>query len=485
MKNNVSRLLALIVALLVLCAPIGAMAEEAPSVTLALSNFSLSIGEDVNLNVDATTRFDVTADMETGSLAGTLTVLAGSDKAIKGGFTFDMGTMNLVAALEGVTDAVLVPMGDMVEQVRAQFGEMLSDEQMAKLMNVFNAYMNLMNVASEKGDVMAAAVSEKLNAWLANVVTNGNKGETTVTVRDSELPAVQYDYELTVQEIAAIGADLYNAVKNDPELLAAVQNYADALLALSGEESMDISAFDADALVAQLEGVDAKIAGSLYLVGETSFVLDLNLIATEYDETVTVPTRTIVMVGESDVYASFSIDADVEGEVVNLSMETTIPTDGTPKFSFVVTGVQGEDDTTQNILFSLEGDFSDGASLTLYAETESSYTYGENTYNSLMAFGVNYTGSMTTDESGITCPGKLVLYFNQDGTEITFGCDTLASLNSASTVDFDMPNNRINITEADEDTMNALAQEYMGALSNGLMILMSAPGVQDLMTMFN
>ena len=191
MKNHMNKVLALLVALLVLCAPIGAMAEETPSVTLVLSNLSLSMGEDINLNVDVTARLDLTADMQNGAVAGTLTALAGADKAMKGGFTFDMSTMNLNAALEGASTAIQVPMTDVVTMLQQQMGGMFSDEQIAKLQAVYAAYMNLMNVVSEKGDVLTGAVQEKLGAWLNGVMTEGYKGQTTVTVQDTELTAEQ------------------------------------------------------------------------------------------------------------------------------------------------------------------------------------------------------------------------------------------------------------------------------------------------------
>ncbi|MBQ8954622.1 MAG: hypothetical protein IJ048_10945, partial [Clostridia bacterium] len=126
-------------------------------------------------------------------------------------------------------------------------------------------------------------------------------------------------------------------------------------------------------------------------------------------------------------------------------------------------------------------DCSEGADVTLYAETSNAFTYNEQTYNSLMAFGLNYIGTMTSDENGIACPGTLTLYVNQDGQEITAAADTLVSLNANSTVSFNMPANRINLEEADEDTMNALYEEYMTALSSGLMALMGAPGMEDLL----
>ena len=141
------------------------------------------------------------------------------------------------------------------------------------------------------------------------------------------------------------------------------------------------------------------------------------------------------------------------------------------------------DGNEQTITMVFTVDCSDGANITVYAENSNAFTYNEQSYNSLMAFGLNYTGTMTSDEKGIACPGTLTLYVNNDGQEITVAADTLVSLNANSTVDFNMPANRINLSEADEDTMNALSEEYMNALSSGLMALMGAPGMENLMPM--
>lgn len=481
MKNTLSRVFALLVALLVLAMPIGALAENEIGATLALSNLSLSIGEELNVNVDATVRLDLAADMEAGNFAGTLTALAASDKALKGGFTFDMSTMSLTAGLEGVTDAVLIPMAEAIEAMQAQMGGMFSEEQMAAIMNVVNAYVEMVNLFTEKGDVLAAAVQEKISAKVNSVMTDGHKGPTTVNVAGNELPADQYDYELTMAEMMGIAADVMNAIKGDPELTAALQNYIDALTALSGEESIDIASLDIDALLAEADA-DANVYGSLYLIDENSFVFDMNMAVTENEQTVVVPLRFITLAGETEAYIAFNMDMNDAGTPVSLSLEAHIPTDGTPTFGVALTGIQGTEEAGQNVLVTLDGDFSEGANVTLYLETTSSYSYEGETYKSLNAFGVNYAGTTVSDENGIAFPGRLTLFMNDNGSEMSLGMDTLISV-GPSAVEFEMPHNVINITEADEDTMNALAEEYMGALSNGLMILMGAPGVQDLMNM--
>ena len=454
MKNHMNRVLALLVALLVLCAPIGAMAEQTSGIseigaTVALSNFALSMGEDANFNIDVTAQLDLAADLQNGNFSGTLTALAAKDKALKAGFNFDMATMNLTAGLEGMPDAVLVPMADLFAQLQAQMNGQFSEDDMAKIMNMINAYTNLVTVASQKGEVIGAALQDTITAIMARAVTD--VGDTTITVEEQELPAHQYDVVITAQDMAEIASVSAHAMIDDPELLAALQQYVDAIVALSGEESIDISSLDIDAAMAQLAETNMEI---------------------------------IVLTDEESSYASFTIDASTEeGGTAVITIEADIPVDGTPKFSFVVTGTQESESNGQDIMISLEGDFTNGVSVTFFAQDTATYTYGENTYNSLNAFGLSYNGTVESGEAGVSCPGTLVIYVNSDGQEMTFSADTLVALNAASTVDFDMPNNLIDITKADEETMNALSEEAMTVLQQGLMILMGAPGMENLMPM--
>jgi|GEM_PF-6939935 len=480
MKNHINRVLALVVALLVLCAPLGAMAEEGINATLALSNLSLSIGEDINVNVDVTARLDLTADMENGVFAGTVTALSGSEKALKGGFNFDLATMDLTASLEGMPHAALVPMAEAVATLQEQLSSILPEETMAQIMNVINAYTNLIEAAQNMDPEVAAALSENMTTWVEQQFADSYKGETSIEVDGNSLTAQQYDFEVTMNDMLTLSAANFDILKNDSEFMAALQAYVDALMALTGEESIDIAGLDMNALTGEIG--DVSFAGSLYLIGSDSMLLDMTMTAAEDDETVVIPMQFTVLSDEGAAYVGFAMDADVEGQRVSMSIDANVPTDGTPAFDLAISAVTGtSDDDAQNVtvIFSVDG--TEGADVTLYLESTSTYTYDDNTYNSLTALGLNYAGTMTSDENGIACPGTLSFYVNNDGMEITAGFDTLVSLNAASTVEFSMPADTVNVLEADEETMNALFGEFMEALSGGLSALMGAPGAQDLM----
>ena len=491
MKNPITRVLSLLVALLVLVAPIGAMADETPSITLALSNPSMSVGDELSLNLGITAQLDLAGDFENGTIDGTLTLLAGDAKAAKAGFTFDLADMNLVAGLEGMTDAVVIPMADMLAEIEDQMADAFSGEGMESIISLFGNYSDLMSVFSENGEELNAAIDEKINAWMEKVLADGYKGATTVTVEGEELAAEQYDFELTIQEYMAFCAEIIDVVKSNPELVQAIQAYIDTVIAMSGEEiddetraMLDFENFDFNEILPLFEDIDMTCSGSLYLIDEESFVLDLNLSSNEEDAAFFIPTEFIVLSDEESSYIAFNMNMDQDGETVVLSIEADVPKDETPKFSIAVNGsTLDEDGDGEEVLFSLTADCTDGADISLYGEVTSSYSYGEDSYTSLSAIGLNYAGETIADEKGVSYPGKLSLYVNQDGEEIEISLDTLFALNNESTVSFEMPHNLINIEEADEDTMNSLSEEFTEVLSNSMMILMSAPGMQDLMAM--
>jgi hypothetical protein len=477
MKNIMSRFLAVLVALLVLCAPIGAMAEETPSVTLALSNLSLKVADQIDINLGATARLDVTADMENGTAAGTLTALAGNTQALKGGFQFNMSDKTMIAALDGVSDAVLIPLDDAMEAM----DDIFAGEQAEKVARLQAAAENLMALLQNKSDILAGAVGEKLGAWLQNVQTEGYKGETTITVRGAEIAAQQFDYKMTVEELGGMLLDLFDAVKGDAALAGAVQELVNAIADLTDAEAPDLFSADTESLRAQLADVPAYLGGSLYLC-DNGFVLDLNIVASDEAGAPMIPVNVTVLI-EDEAYIAFSFDtsAATPDDPAVLNAEFVMPTDGTPKFNYSVKVNNAGTDAA----ITIDGDFTNGANFTFAGETTNTYSFDGETYTSANAFALNYVGTSTNDENGMAFNGRLTFYVNSDGMEITLGADTLASLNSASTVDFNMPINVINVEEADADTLNALSQEYAAALQQGLGILMTAPGAQDLLNMMN
>ena len=487
MKKNLTRALAALVALLVFCVPM-AMADElqlpdSVNVTFALSNIHLQMGEEVDATVDVTAQLDVAADTQSGAVAGTLTALSGSNKAIKGGFAFDPASLNLTAALEGATDAVLLPMGEILEQLQAQMGEALAGEDMDKIQNLLNAAMNMAAVA-ENSD--PSALAEIVMNWVAEQITAAEEG-VSLEVDGMTITADQYDFEVTAQELVALGADLIKTVQSDPDLTAAIQAYIDAIIDLSGEEAaIDLANLDVDALLAEMpEDEVMTIAGSLYVNGEEGHVvLDTEISVTEYDETTTMPYQFILLNKGETTYAGVYTEIEQYGELTSVSVDVNATNDDKPVFDVTVAQNTTGDGSEESTIFTLTVDGSDGANITVYVENSSSFSYNEQSYKSLTAFGANYLGDVVSDDSGTAAMGTLTLYMNQDGQEITVATDILAALTADNNVDFDMPNNFIDLTQADSDTMDALGQEYMEILSQGAMMLMGAPGMESLAPLF-
>ena len=487
MKKKFARALAALVALLVLCAPMAMAAEiqlpETVNVTFALSNVKLQIADQIDAAVDVTAQLDVSVDTQTGAAAGTLTALSGDDTAVKGGFAFDPDSLNLTAALEGATDAALIPMGEVIEQLQAQLSEVLAGDEMGKIQNLFTALMNL-EAAAENADIEGMA--EIVMNWVAEQITATEPG-VSLQVDDMTITADEYDFEVTAQELAALAADLVKTVQNDPDLTAAIQEYIDIVIELSGDEtSIDLANLDVDALLSEMpEDEVMTILGSLYINNEEGHVvLDTQVSVTEYDETTTIPYQFIVLNKGETTYVGVYTETETDGNLMTMSVDVNATNDDKPVFDVTVaqnTTSEGDEEST---IFTLNVDGSEGADITVYLENSSSFTYNEQTYKSLTAFGANYVGDVVSDDTAVAGMGTLTLYMNQDGQEITASVDILAALTADSNVDFNMPNNLIDLTKADGDTMSALGEEYMQILSKGAMMLIGAPGMENLAPLF-
>ena len=486
MRNHLKRALAMLVALLVLCAPM-AMADELPgsvNLTLALSDFQLQMGEDVNATVDVTAQLDLSADLNGGLVSGTLTALSGSAKAAKGGFTFDPNTMTLTAALEGATDAIQIPMAEMMEQFMANIADALPKDGADQLSNLFNAIINLETVAQ---NFDPTATVELMSAWMGEQITAAESG-VSIEVDGMPITADRYDFEITAQELVTLAAGLFKTIQDDADLTAALQAYIDAVISLTGEEmDIDLANLDIDALLAEMPADEVMtMAGSLYVNGEQGHVvLDMELTRTEGDETTTVPYQLIMLNKGDTVYVGYYFEMEQYGDLVTMSVDVNATTDDKAVFDVTVTQTTTGDSSEERATFVLSVDCSDGADITAYFENSSSFTYNDQPYESLNAFSINYTGSVVSDENGVTLPGTLTFYVNSDGQEVTFAADTLAALTTVSNIDFTMPANLIDITKADGDTMEALGQEYTEVLYKGLMMLMGAPGMENLTSLFS
>ncbi len=487
MKNRLTRAFALLIALLVLCAPM-AMADELqlpPSLnlSLALGNIHLAVGDEIDATVDVTAQLDLSTDLRNGEAAGTLTALSGKSKALKGGFHFDPASMNLTAALEGATDAVLLPVGELMEQLQAQMSEAIPGEGIAGFQKVMDAMMNLQSVIEDSD---FTALGEIVTTWIGQQITAAETG-VSLQVDDMTITADKYDFEVTAQELVTLTADLIKTVQADADLTAAIQAYIDTIIELTGEEaSFDLATLDVDALMADMpEDEIMTISGSLYVNGEEGHVvLNCATSVTNGDETIAVPYQFIMLNKGETTYVGFYTEAEQDGSKVTLSVDVNATNDDKPVFDVSVTQNTVGDDQEQTAVFTIAANCAEGADITVYLENSASFTYNGETYKSLTAFGANYTGDTVSDENGIAANGTLTLYMNQDGQEITLAADTLAALTADSSVDFDMPNNLIDLSKADSDTMEALGQEYMQVLSKGLMTLMGAPGMENLTSLF-
>ena len=144
----------------------------------------------------------------------------------------------------------------------------------------------------------------------------------------------------------------------------------------------------------------------------------------------------------------------------------------------------GTDEYTQATTWNVTADMSEGINLAFYVAQNMAYT-GEDAYESNQAFYGGFEGDMVSDETATGLAGTLALGAEMGELVFDVTCDVTVLQSDSVDVSFDMPNNVIDISTADEETQAAIGEEYLGLLQNGFFKLMGAPGVADVINALN
>ena len=187
MKNRVYRLFAALLAMMVLAAPVGALAEEAAeapqslNLTAGLSNMKIKMGS-ISINLDADYTIDATIS-EDGSIMAVNTLDTEDGEQIKTACLFDPASMNLLLSVNDVNTAALIPLGQLIsetfEEAAEEYGlETGDDEDVAASQNA-QALIDAVNaVAAAIQTVDTQAIADIGNAFLnEHVVYTGELEE--------------------------------------------------------------------------------------------------------------------------------------------------------------------------------------------------------------------------------------------------------------------------------------------------------------------
>ena len=471
--KRITKIATLMLALFVLALPLGALADDLAA-EFALSNIVIKtegLEDNLDTTIDAGIDVKLLTD-ETQSFADIVfEALAGEETALKGGVSYDAAAKTVVMALEGATDALSMSIDEAAEQapVALPFDQ---DALMAAL-----APLQGLTLSDETTEKISAAVMGWVAAFVPQEPAGQEDVEFTEMITGEELGTLtmdRYDFSLTVGDIAALAQSVVDALKGDEVFLTTLQGVFDEVLPMVGEEKIDLSQTD---LSLPEDVASLPVEGSLYMTEEGNISLTItvgDLFAGTIDNLMlddgTQLTQT--MVSSANDIASVSTCYIHSTEPFNM------------EYTQIVAPASEEGVSKTESLY-LAVDMTDGISFAVNAGEDTTVGEGDEAVSANQNFYLIYAGQPVQADASSALIGTLNAGFKMGELGLDVTCDVLVAVGEDIDVSFDMPINVIDVTAADEETQAAIGQEYMTILQNGMMKLMTAPGVAEIMSILS
>jgi len=496
MKTMTRVLAAALVALLLV--PSFALAETAtPSftgATVSLSNISYSLniatGEDDPIVaegvIDAEALIEGAAAQNGGIV--TMTVNAAGEEALKVGAIVDADAKQVYAGMNGVSDAVMVPMDALTGAAGAPQVDPEVMEQVQAMLAQLQTIIE--NIGTAAGTVDTEKIGNAFNNFLnENLIP---AGEQLIDDTDHNLYGTYQvmEYSLTGEKVASLLTEVSGTLVENQDLISSCQALVDFISQVTGQEAFDLSAFDPEQAFAGLAEATGTVSGQIMMNAETNDII-FTFNAADVDE----EGNSVDLMG-----GMFYTDRDEEFEYVGFDTSTYMEpmmsyrvtgVSGieTPIYSFTVTQTTESDGYNTDMTVIADVDLTEGIQLGLHQKQLTSINFGGDMEPMEMSTltEILFDGDTYTDGAAAGIQGTLSMNMSSDsmvGMDVSASCDLKAELNDGSAVSFDLPANVIDITQADEVTMASLQSEFTEAAQAGLMKLMRLEGVQTLMSLF-
>ena len=239
--KSMKHILTLALALLVLALPLGALADD-QGLSFSLSNISVKtegLASNIDTTIDAGIELNVLTPEDMSYFDAVLNVLAGGEKALSAGVTYDQETAAVTMALAGATDALSMKVTDAVQQTpMAQLP--VDTEAIAAAF----ASLNDLTLSEDAQNALSNAVM----GWMVQHIPSEPTGSEDVEITDmmddtavATLTMDAYDFEMTVGDIVDLLTDAGDALKTDPAFIAGIQSFIDQIMAAVGQPSFDIT----------------------------------------------------------------------------------------------------------------------------------------------------------------------------------------------------------------------------------------------------
>lgn len=460
-------LLALILALVLTCAPLSALAESYSSAALTLKNPSITYG-DQSCTAEISLTLDGGVDAENGVGRLLLSLMGGDQTALSGGANWD--GESIIAGLDGMTKSVKLPLSVLTDEPESGFGDMQEsfaalEPQMTALADAFNALINYVpsqDVVSQADELVSKALNIEYNADTSFEYDD----ETTLT-------GGCYDFSTTYADIDKLIEDLRAL---DPELDTLVSDLLDAFNAL-------VTATGGEIETTENADVDFAVAGYVLVTDNSDFVISYD-ISESADSEAFASFQTVVFNNEADTHVNVYAELpDDSAEKNYLIADVVAPKgDGDVTASLYMDNIEengtSEGEGFQLIFATNKAARSTSLSFTYFED----YLYEDELYEDVGTFTLTYlAGETATDESGVTYPGKLVLELSQNDETTTIGLETELRL-YVSDQAFAASDDVVDLSDPDSDDVDALTSEFFDVYNSAAAIIAAAPGMADLLS---
>ena len=459
-------LLALIVALILACAPLSALAESYSSAALTLKNPTVSYGDETH-SAEIALTLDGGINMEDGVGRLLLSLTGGDQTALSGGANWD--GESIIAGLDGMKKSVKLPLAALTEQFQSEMGGLTENfaalaPQVNALKEALTALWNYAPSEETQNQLVELAVNA-LNLEYAPNTTFEYDDETTLT-------GDCYDFKTTNADLIKLFNDCRAL---DPELDTLISNLTDAFTALvtaaGGEISTSVNTDE-----------NAAITGYVLTTENSDFVISYDL-SESADAEALASFQIVVFSSETDMHVNMYISApDDSGKNYYMIADVITPKgEGDITASLYIDNIEENGKTEGEgcqIVFATNNASSSVNVTFNYFED---YLYDDELYEDSSAFSLTYmAGEAVTDETGTTYPGKLILDVEANGETVSISLETELRL-YASEQAFQPSSDVVDLSDPTDEDMNALNNDLMSVYGSAAAVIAAAPGMSDLL----
>ena len=460
-------LLALILALVLACAPLSALAESYSSAALTLKNPSVTYG-DQTYSAEIALTLDGGVDMENGVGRLLLSLMGGDQTALSGGANWD--GESIIAGLDGMTKSVKLPLSMLTDNLDGTIGNVQEsfaalEPQITALADAFNALINYVpsqEVVSQASELASKALNIEYNA------------DTSFEYDDeTTLVGGCYDFSTTYADVVKLMEDLRAL---DPELDTLINDLLDAFTAL-------VTAAGGEIETTENADADFAVAGYVLVTDNSDFVISYD-ISESADSEAFASFQTVVFNNEADTHVNVYAELpDDSAQKSYLIADIVAPKDGGDvTASLYMDNIEengkSEGEGFQLVFATNKAARSTSLSFTYFED----YLYEDELYEDTVDYTLTYlAGETVTDETGTTYPGKVLLDITQDGETITVGLETELRV-YVSDQAYAASSDTVDLSDPDSDDMDALTNEFFSVYNSAAAIIAAAPGMADLLS---